>query len=99
MRNIVVGPSSAFRWDVEPAATLPVDDDDAPLVPLATNSMRQPVAAPPSGRSIPYARTAADIVRRPDMPVVRNVRRGSAAEALRAFRELGAEVLVEEPAR
>ena len=30
------------------------------------------------------------------MPQVRNVRRGSVADALRAFRELGAEALVEE---
>jgi len=92
LRNVMVGPSDVHesmasrRQRLYPVAPRLVDDDDAPLWPPAPTV---------STRTSPYTRTAADLVRRPDMPTVRNVRRGSAAEALRAFRELGAEALVE----
>ena len=91
LRTTVIGPSSAFRWDDATSTTQPVADNGggAPLVPPATLTPLPASTSSPAGRGTPYSRTAADIVRRPDMPVVRNVRRGSAAEALQAFRELG----------
>ena len=94
LRTMVIGPSGVDAT----SATQPVADNGggAPLVPPAALAPRPAATSSPDVRPTPYSRTAADIVRRPDMPVVRNVRRGSAAEALQAFRELGAEALVEE---
>ena len=92
-RNMVLGHSSFLRWDDGPAITPAVSDDGAPLIPSAVAAVQSSTT---SDRSAPYSRIVADIVRRPDMPVGRNVRRGSAVEALSALREQGAEALVEE---